>query len=151
MTKPNIMDEINLAIVRHLWDGRKPYAEIAQELGITTNTVRNRVNRLIEAGVLQVIGLVDPEALPGHSSGLVAFKVRPDKVEQALEEIGRMKNVVAATYVSGRYDILAIVFFNEEHNHQRFIFQEITKVEGIVSVETFFSMKAVNWQLRYVL
>ncbi|MBW2026261.1 MAG: AsnC family transcriptional regulator [Deltaproteobacteria bacterium] len=65
------MDEINLAIIRHLWNGRKPYAEIAKDLGMTTNTVRNRVNKLLKAGVLQIIGLVDPKAVSGHYSAFL--------------------------------------------------------------------------------
>ncbi len=151
MPKSIVLDEINLAIVRHLWNGRRPYAEIAKELGVTTNTVRNRVNRMTKAGVLQIIGLVDPRAIKGHYSAFLTFQVEPDKAEQALEQIGAMKAVVAAACVSGRFDIIAVAFFNEECSHERFIFEELVKVEGLKSVETHFVIKSVNWQLRYVL
>ena len=145
------MDETNLAIIRHLWNGRKPYAEIAEELGITTNTVRNRVNRMLEAGALQIIGLVDPGAIKGHYSAFLTFRIEFNKIEAALEQIGAMKEVVAAIAVSGGFDIIAACFFNEEHNHNRFIYEKLQKVDGIKSVETHFTNKHVNWQLRYVL
>ncbi len=151
MAKTKIMDETNLAIVRNLWDGRKPYAEIADELGVTTNTVRNRVNKMLEEGTLQIIGLVDPKAIEGHYSAFVTFQMEFDKIEPALEQIGAIKGVVAAIAVSGSFDIIAACFFNEEYNHERFIFEELQKVEGIKSVETHFTIKDVNWQLRYVL
>ncbi len=50
------MDETNKAIIRQLCDGRKPFSAIAEELSITENTVRSRVNKLIDEGVLQISG-----------------------------------------------------------------------------------------------
>ena len=151
MTAPSFLDDTNLAIVRNLWDGRKPYAEIAKDLGITTNTVRRRVNDLTEAGILQIIGLVDPKAVARHRSAFMGFKVEPDKVDQALNQIGQMKGVVMAGWVSGRFDVMAVVFFNQEHSHERFVLEELRKVEGLLAVETFYVERGVNWQLRYVL
>lgn len=150
-SKSGIMDEINMNIVRRLWDGRTPYAEIAEDLGITTNTVRNRVNKMLEEGALQIIGLVDPNSLEGHYSAFLTFQMEFDKIETALEQIGALKGVVGAVAVSGSFDIIAACFFNKEYNHERFLFEELKKVEGIKSVETHFSIKSVNWQLRYVL
>lgn len=150
MKKSEIMDETNLAIVRHLWNGRKPYAEIAKELGITTNTVRNRVNEMMEAGILQIIGLVDPDAIKGHYSAMLTIQVEFDKIESALHQIAAMKGVVAAAAMSGSFDIFALGFFNEENSHDKFIFEELVKVEGVKSVETHFVIKSVHWQLRYV-
>ena len=144
-------DDIDLAIIRHLWNGRTPFSKIAKELGITTNTVRTRVNRLIENGVLQVIGLVDPDAVPNHYSAIMGFNINPKATQKAVKQIGKLMGVVMAGCVSGRFDIMALVFFNEQHTHRDFIFNELAKVDGLVSVETFFVMDAANWQLRYVL
>jgi Lrp/AsnC family transcriptional regulator for asnA, asnC and gidA len=144
-------DDTDLAIIRHLWDGRTPFSEIAKKLGITTNTVRARVNRLIDHGILQIIGLVDPDAVPGHSSAIMSFKVKPEVAQKAVKQIGKLKGVVTAGCVTGRFDIMALVFFNDKHTHRDFIFNELAKIDGLVSVETFFVMDAVNWQLRYVL
>jgi Lrp/AsnC family transcriptional regulator for asnA, asnC and gidA len=146
-----LLDEINLGIVRHLWDGRKPYAEIAKDLNITTATVRRRVEKLVDAGILQIIGLVDPKAVAGHSSAFMAFKVEPAKVPLALEQIGNMKNAVLTGWVSGRYDIMAIVMFNEEYSHENLVLNELPKIDGLLAVETFYMERGVNWQLRYVL
>lgn len=144
-------DDTDLAIIRHLWNGRTPFSEIAKEIGITSNTVRARVNRLIENGVVQIIGLVDPDAVPGHYSAIMGFKIKPKLAQKAVKQIGKLRGVVMAGCVSGRFDIMALVFFNAKHSHRNFIFNELAKVEGIASAETFFKMDAVNWQLRYVL
>lgn len=144
-------DETDLAIIRHLWNGRTPYSDIAKELHITTNTVRNRVNKLSNSGILQIIGLVDPDAVPGHTSAFVCFKVKPQTLKQSLEQIGKLKGVVAAASVSGRYDIIAVVLFSEKYSHRDFINKELNTVEGLLAVETSFVIDGVNLQLRYVL
>jgi len=145
------IDEIDLNIIRHLWDGRTPFRKIAKELNITTNTVRRRVNKLIEDGILQIIGLVDPDAVPGHYSAVIGFRVERKFLKKALEQIGKIKGVVTATCVTGRFDIIANVLFNQDSTHKNFIYNELEKVEGIILIETFFVVEAVNWQLRYVL
>ncbi len=144
-------DDIDLKIIRRLWDGRTPFKEIADDIGLTTNTIRSRVNRLRDNGILQIIGLVDPTAFPGTTSAIVFFKLKQEKREKALQQIGKLKNVVAAANLSSCHDIMAMVMFNEEYTHKDFIFEELKKVEGIVSVETAFPVDSVNWQLRYVL
>ncbi|MCF8070563.1 MAG: Lrp/AsnC family transcriptional regulator [Desulfobacterales bacterium] len=151
MSRSMVIDEIDLEIVRHLWDGRKPYADIASKLGVTTNTVRNRVNKMIEASVLEIIGLIEPKAIAGHYAAFVTFKVDPAKVAKALEQICEIKGVNGVACVSGGFDIVADVLFNEEYTHEKFLFEELPKVEGLKSIETHFVVKSINWQTRYVL
>ncbi|MCQ2412957.1 MAG: AsnC family transcriptional regulator, partial [Sphaerochaetaceae bacterium] len=55
------LDETNKAIIKELSNGRKAFSTIADKIGITENTVRSRVNKLLEDGVLQISGLVDPQ------------------------------------------------------------------------------------------
>ena len=68
------IDDTNLAIIRLLKEGRKSFSAIAEELSLTENTVRSRVNKLVSENVLKITGLVDPAALPGHQVIIVAIK-----------------------------------------------------------------------------
>ncbi|MBU2644490.1 Lrp/AsnC family transcriptional regulator [bacterium] len=145
------VDDMDLDIIRHLWNGRKSYREIGKSLGITTNTVRTRVSKMVEAGALQIIGLVEPKVIHGHTTASIAFKVEPGKADKILDKISRLKGVVAVACVTGQFDIIADVLFNETHTYEKFIFEEIPKIDGIKSVETSFIIKAINRQLRYVL
>jgi len=54
------IDDINIEIIKHLRDGRKSFKKIAKILGITENTVRSRVNKLTNEGILEITGLVNP-------------------------------------------------------------------------------------------
>lgn len=144
------IDETDLKIIRQLWDGRKPFKEIADNLGLAINTVRNRVQRMQETGALQIIGLVNPEAIEAHSSAYIGFKVHPSKAKEATAQIGQLKGVVAATIVSGRFDVIALVMFNREHSYRRFLDDELSSVEGLIGTETFFVVPGETFQLRYV-
>ncbi len=145
------LDEHDIRIIQNLWNGRTPYRDVAKKVGLTTNTVRTRVNRMLESGALQIISLVNPSALEDHQSAWIGFKVLPQNGNRALKAISGLKGVVGASTVSGRFDIMAIVMFNREHSYQRFLEEELKKVEGLLSSETFFVIGGDTFQLRYVL
>lgn len=145
------LDKTDIEIVRNLWDGRTPYADIAEKVNLTTNTVRTRVNRMLDRQALQIISLVDPNAIESVSSAFIGFKILPQNVAGTLEQISTLKGMVGAVVVSGRFDIMAVFMFNDEHPYSRFLEEELQKVEGLLSMETFFAVGSKTWQLRYVL
>ena len=59
------IDDTNKEIIKKLLDGRKAFSAIADELDITENTVRSRVNKMVDEGILKISGLVDPTLIPG--------------------------------------------------------------------------------------
>ncbi len=65
------IDDLNIAIIKHLIDGRKAYKLIANDLNVSENTIRARVNKMREAGILEIAGLVDTSAIPGHSTVII--------------------------------------------------------------------------------
>jgi Lrp/AsnC family transcriptional regulator for asnA, asnC and gidA len=70
------IDQTNLAIIKQLRDGRKSFKAIAEVLSVSENTIRARVSKLAEEGVLEISGLVDPESLPGHGVVMVGVNSR---------------------------------------------------------------------------
>ena len=70
------IDELNIAIIRHLQEGRKSFKVIAEDLGVSENTIRSRVGKLEEEGVLDIVGLVDPETIPQHRVVMVGVKLK---------------------------------------------------------------------------
>ncbi|MCE5262923.1 MAG: Lrp/AsnC family transcriptional regulator [Deltaproteobacteria bacterium] len=145
------IDETNLAIIKHLRDGRKSFKAIADDLSITENTVRARVNRLTEEGVLEVTGLVDPEAIPGHRLVMVGIKLGTMDLVNKGEEISRLKNVVSVCVVTGRYDLILTVLLNDEHDLLWFFTEEMSRVSDVQSAETFVVYKSYNLRVPYIL
>ena len=65
------LDELNRSILYQLKNGRRSFRRIAEDLAVTENTVRSRVNRMIESGALEIKALVEPEAVPGGQLAVV--------------------------------------------------------------------------------
>ncbi len=145
------IDETNLAIIKHLRNGRKSFKAIADDLSITENTVRARVNRLTDEGVLEVTGLVDPEAIPGHRLVMVGIKLGTMDLVNKGEEISRLKNVVSVCVVTGRYDLILTVLLNDEHDLLWFFTEEMSRVSDVQSAETFVVYKSYNLRVPYIL
>jgi DNA-binding transcriptional ArsR family regulator len=85
------MDDTDLAIIRELADGRIPFKELGRRLGLAEATVRNRVRRLREAGVLDISGRVDPDSLPDHSVVMVGVRVRDMNLVRKAEEFSNLR------------------------------------------------------------
>jgi Lrp/AsnC family transcriptional regulator for asnA, asnC and gidA len=145
------IDDINIEIIKHLRQGRKSFKKIADELGITENTVRVRVNKLIEEGVLDITGLVDPEALPGHRVVLVGVKLSTMNLVKKAQEFSKLKGVVSASVVTGRYDLILVVLLRDGFNLLEFYTQEVYRLKDVRSVETFVIYKGYNLKVPYVL
>ena len=103
------IDKINLAIIKHLRSGRKSYKKIAEQLSVSENTVRARVQKLIDHGILEITGLVDPEAINGHRIVMVGVKLKTMDLVNKGEEFSKVKGVISVSVVTGRFDLILMV------------------------------------------
>jgi Lrp/AsnC family transcriptional regulator for asnA, asnC and gidA len=145
------IDVTSLAIIKHLREGRKSFQKIAEDLSITENTVRARVNRLTEEGVLAVTGLVDPEAIPGHRLVLVGIKLSTMDLVRKGEEFSRLKGVVSVCVVTGRYDLILTVLMSDTHDLLAFYTEQVSQIRDVQSAETFVVYKTYNLKVPYIL
>ena len=145
------IDETSLSIIKHLRDGRKSFKKIGDELGITENTVRSRVAKLNDEGVLQISGHVDPESLPGHRLVIVGVKLGTLNLIKKAEEFSKLKGVVSVSVVTGRYDLILVVLLKEGFDLLQFYTQEVYRLQDVRSVETFVVYKSFNLKVPYVL
>ena len=144
------IDNTNIDIIRELKDGKKSFNKIADKLNITENTVRTRVTNLQKEGVLEICGLVDPATLPDHRVVIIGIKLTEMNLVEKGEEISKLKGVISVTVVTGRYDLIILVLFNKGFELLEFYTEEISKVSGINSVETFVVYKSYNLKVPYV-
>jgi len=145
------IDKTTMAILRHLRDGRTSFKAIAQELSLAENTVRTRVNKMIEKGILKISGLVDLNSLPGHMIVIVAIKLKTMDSVDKCEEISRLRGVVSASVVTGRYDLMLVVSLNEEFGLTEFFKDQLDPIEDVLSAETFLAYKSCNLFVPYIL
>ena len=145
------IDTINLAIIKHLRSGRKSYKKIAEELNVSENTVRARVHKLIESGILEITGLVDPEAISGHRIVMVGVKLKTMDLVKKGEEFSQLKGVISVSVVTGRFDLIMIVLLKAGFGLLEFYTEEVSKLQDVQSVETFVVYKSYNLKIPYVI
>ncbi|UCD99634.1 MAG: Lrp/AsnC family transcriptional regulator [Chloroflexota bacterium] len=142
------MDQIDLDIISSLQsDGRKPFTDIAKELDISEGTVRNRVARLVEERVLQIIGMVDPYRLGFDAPAIISVSVQPPLLESVANTIAKFPEVSYLIMVSGEFDLLVEVLCKDRDHLANFLNEKLLHVPGIVNSET--SMILHTYKMAY--
>jgi Lrp/AsnC family transcriptional regulator for asnA, asnC and gidA len=145
------VDETSISIIKHLREGRKSFKKIADALGLSENTVRMRVTRLMDERVMEISGLVDPGAIPRHRAVIVGVKLKTMDLVKKGEEFSRLTGVVSVSVVTGRYDLMLVVFLKEGYDLLEFYTEEVSRIEDVQSVETFVVYKNYNLMVPYIL
>jgi Lrp/AsnC family transcriptional regulator for asnA, asnC and gidA len=145
------LDATNIEIIRHLKDGRKSFKLIAKDLAITENTVRSRVNKMIEEGLLDISGNIRVDALRGHNLLYLGVKLKTMELQKKAEEFSKLKGVVSTGVVTGRYDLILQVLLNEDNSLLEFITGQVTQIEDVQTVESFIVYEGYNLKVPYIL
>jgi len=145
------IDEINMAIIKHLRDGRRSFKNIADNLSLTENTVRSRVKKLMEGGILEISGVVNPESIPRHHTVIIGVKLGTADMFKKAELFSKLRGIVSVAVVTGRYDLMVTVLFNDDYSLEAFYTEEVSKIEGVQSMETFVIYKNFNLKVPYIL
>ncbi len=145
------IDKTNLAIIKHLRNGRKSYQKIARELALSENTVRTRVQKLIEEGILDINGVINPESIDGHRVVIVGVKLQSMDLVNKGKEFSNLKGVVSVSVVTGRFDLILMVLLKSGFGLLEFYTEEVSRIKEVQSVETFVVYKSYNLKVPYVL
>lgn len=144
------LDENAIAIIRHLRNGRKSFKHIADDLSLSENTVRLRVKKLMDEGVLEITGLVNPENMPHHRIVMVGVKLKTMNLVEKAKEFSKLKGVVSVSVVTGRYDLILMVLLKEGFDLLEFYTKEVYRLKEVGSVETFVVYKCYNLKVPYI-
>lgn len=146
------LDEVAKAIIEQLQaDGRRSYAAIGKAVGLSEAAVRQRVQRLTESGVMQIVAVTDPLQLGFARQAMIGVNVEGplEAVGDALAELEEVDYVVIT---AGRYDLLVEVIAETDEHLLELISGKIRRVEGVVSTETFMYLQlrkqTYSWGVR---
>ncbi len=144
-------DKLNKSIIAMLQrDGRMAFSEIAQELGVSEGTIRNRVSSMKQAGMLQIVAIADPVAAEYKTDAMLGLNVAPGHTPQAVaERLSALPDVVYILWVSGRFDLLVEVVSNDRNEFLHFLDTEIHGQPDIISSETMMGLK--NYKNQFLL
>ena len=140
-TRQSQLDEVSKLIVEQLQlDGRKSYAEIGKVVGLSEAAVRQRVQKLNESGVMQIVAVTDPMRLGFNRQAMVGVKCTGDvnKVAEMLSSIPQVDYVVLT---AGGFDILVEVVCEDDEDLINLLNSNIRLLPGVVSAQTFVYLK----------
>ena len=139
------LDRLDLGIIRALQrDGRTTTRQLAASLNTTEVTVRKRLKRLLESQAIDVRAFIEPSRLGYVPEAILSLQVRIGQVETAAATLADFPEVRYVAITSGAYDIVCTVIFFEIEGLLRFTTDKLSKIEGIVSSHTAFSLKVVK-------
>lgn len=144
-------DELNRGIVQILRkDGRTAFSEIAQRLGVSEGTIRNRVAAMREAGVLQIVAVTDAGAKEYHTEAILGIKVSPGTdPDRVAERLKHLDEVVYVAWVSGRYDLLVELISSDEGSLVQLMSEHVHGRDDIASTEVMTGLK--NYKNQFLL
>jgi Lrp/AsnC family transcriptional regulator, regulator for asnA, asnC and gidA len=146
------LDDVSRSIIEQLQqDGRRSYAAIGKEVGLSEAAVRQRVQRLIEGGVMQVVAVNDPLQLGFARQAMVGIEVS-GPLEPVAEALAEMDEVDYVVITAGTYDILAEIVCESDERLLELISEKIRRIDGIARTETFMYLKlrkqTYSWGVR---
>lgn len=149
-TRPPL-DETDHRIIALLQpDGRRAFASIAVELGVSEGTVRQRYQRLVDAGILQVVGVADPFKIGFHFMAMIGINIAIDgdrTVHDVAGEVAAFPEVSYAVMSSGGFDLLVEVITETNDEFVRFLTERLHRVRGITKTETFMLLRVYKMNL----
>jgi Lrp/AsnC family transcriptional regulator for asnA, asnC and gidA len=132
-----IIDDIDKALLEALQkDGRLPYTKLAARVGLSEAAVRQRVQRLIEGGVTQIVAITDPLTLGYRRMAMIGIRVEGDLRDTAAT-LADLTEVDYVVIVGGSFDILAEVICEDDQHLLSLLNDKIRAIPGVRSVETF--------------
>jgi Lrp/AsnC family transcriptional regulator for asnA, asnC and gidA len=138
-------DELDWKIIDILRVGNETNNTLARELKISEGTVRQRIKKLKESGVLNVRGLINPEILSNQQLAVVAVNVaRSALLEKKAREIVALDNVLNVSMTSGRFDLLVEVLISSNKGLVKFLTEELSTVDEITTTESFLMLKTFH-------
>jgi Lrp/AsnC family transcriptional regulator, regulator for asnA, asnC and gidA len=133
----NHLDDVSKAIIDQLQqDGRRPYAAIGKVVGLSEAAVRQRVQRLIETGVMQVVAVTDPLQLGFARQAMIGIRVR-GPIEAVTEALVALQEVDYVVVTAGTFDLLVEAVCESDDALLELLSSSIRSIPGVESTETF--------------
>ena len=147
-----VLDEVAKAIIEQLQqDGRRSYAAIGKQVGLSEAAVRQRVQRLIESGVIQVVAVTDPLQLGFARQAMIGIRVT-GALEPVADQLAELDAIDYVVITAGSYDLLVEAVCENDADLLELISEKIRTIEGVISTETFMYLQlrkqTYSWGVR---
>ena len=146
----DVLDRQLITVLKE--DGRMSYTDLAQRLGVTEGTARNRLQRMIGSDTLRIVPIVDQTQIGYRLNVWIGIRCRPGTFREVARGLARLDSVRYVGSCTGAYSVIVEAIFLSQEELGDFLAQELPEVDGIVSTETsvVFSIDKLGyeWELR---
>jgi Lrp/AsnC family transcriptional regulator for asnA, asnC and gidA len=143
------LSDLDKGIIEHLQqDGRRAFTQIAASLGVSEAAVRARTNRLVERGILQVVGVADPGKL-GFQQALIGIRCEPGHLLEVADALAALDEVDYVVVTTGRFDILIEAVAEDNEGLLAFLNDTLRRIGGVRDTETFTYLRLVKQTYQY--
>ena len=147
-----VIDGVSRAIIEQLQsDGRRSYASIGAAVGLSEAAVRQRVQKLVDSGVMQIVAVTDPMQVGMARQAMLAITVNGN-VETVADELAKIDEVDYVVITAGSFDLMAEVVVEDDTHLLDLVSSRIRSIPGVQRTETFLYLKLVkqtyNWGAR---
>jgi len=151
-THAPLLDELSKAIIEQLQeDGRRPYATIGKAVGLSEAAVRQRVQRLVDSGVVQIVAVTDPLQVGFTRQAMIGIRTEGD-LEALADALAELPEVDYVVVTAGGFDLLAEVVCENDDHLLEVVNRKIRTLPGVRATETFVYLKLrkqlYNWGTR---
>ena len=139
------LDDIDRKIIFKLQeDGKASSKEIAEALKVSDGTIRFRMNKLINRGLLNIAGSINPFCFKNGIAAFVGMELEKRTHAKTMKSISNLDGVVSVCNVSGKYDLLVEVFLESRKDLNKFLIEDLSHIDGINRTETFIILDALD-------
>ncbi|UBH06800.1 putative transcriptional regulator, AsnC family protein [Leucobacter sp. Psy1] len=131
------LDSTSKAIIEQLQtDGRRSYAEIGKAVGLSEAAVRQRVQKLTDGGVMQIVAVTDPMRLGFSRQAMLGIRASGD-TRVVADQLAEMPEVDYVVLSAGSFDIMAEVVCEDDDDLIELLNRKIRAIDGVAETETF--------------
>jgi Lrp/AsnC family transcriptional regulator for asnA, asnC and gidA len=146
---PTALDDVSKAIIEQLQeDGRRSYAAIGKAVGLSEAAVRQRVQRLTDSGVMQIVAVTDPVQVGFKRQAMIGIKCTGDSHALA-EQLSAIDAIDYVVLTAGSFDIVVEVVCEDDEQLLRILNKQIRSLDAVTSTETLVYLKLVKQQYNW--
>jgi len=143
------LDELSKAIIEKLQeDGRRSYAGIGKAVGLSEAAVRQRVQRLIDAKVMQIVAVTDPMQLGFARQAMIGIRCTGDTIKLA-EKLAAVPSIDYVVLTAGSFDVIAEVVCEDDNDLLELLNTQIRALPGVTSTDTLVYLKLMKQQYNW--
>ncbi|MCW3477216.1 Lrp/AsnC family transcriptional regulator [Limobrevibacterium gyesilva] len=143
---PVVLDAVDEQIIAALRrDGRQANTHLARQIGVTEGTVRKRIQRLREAGIVDVRAFVDMRRMGLDWDVIILVNCAYGRIEDVARQLAALDEVRYVALMTGRYDLMVAAFFRSQTELTAFLLERLPAVEGVTRSEMLHRLRALKY------